>query len=94
MYVQFSKETLSDCYLQIFEGPVCGNGFTEPGEQCDTSSSPCCDPATCRLVPGAECGAGPCCDTEQCRYRGQVYIHMYTLQIFCVDIVYTVDITL
>ena len=59
---------------QIFDGPVCGNGFTEPGEECDCAGSrdtcPCCDPVTCTLTPGATCGAGSCCDQDTCGLRG------------------------
>ena len=29
-------------------------------------STPCCDPETCRLTPGAACGSGLCCDLSSC----------------------------
>ena len=67
---------------QIFDGPVCGNGFTEPGEECDCAGSrdtcPCCDPVTCTLTPGATCGAGSCCDQDTCGLReaGHVCRHL------------------
>ncbi|CAH0597666.1 unnamed protein product [Chrysodeixis includens] len=61
---------------RLFESPTCGNGFVEPGEQCDCGSSAdrsasscraCCDPATCMLRANATCGAGMCCDLQTCR---------------------------
>ncbi|KAJ8709774.1 hypothetical protein PYW08_009778 [Mythimna loreyi] len=61
----------------LFDSPTCGNGFTEPGEQCDcgkmadpAAHNPChacCDPATCMLRANATCGAGMCCDLLTCR---------------------------
>ncbi|XP_063896154.1 disintegrin and metalloproteinase domain-containing protein adm-2 [Helicoverpa armigera] len=62
---------------RLFESPTCGNGFVEPGEQCDcgtladpTAYSPChacCEPGTCMLRSNATCGAGMCCDLQTCR---------------------------
>ncbi|XP_032084681.1 zinc metalloproteinase-disintegrin-like MTP9 [Thamnophis elegans] len=51
---------------------VCGNYFVETGEECDCGSpqncrSTCCDAATCKLKPGAQCEVGECC--EQCRFK-------------------------
>ena len=48
-------------------GPVCGNGFLEPGEQCDCGlpefcDNRCCDPTTCMLTPNSTCATGQCCD--------------------------------
>jgi hypothetical protein len=56
----------------LFDSPVCGNGFVEPGEECDCGlrehcDNPCCDPASCRLWPNATCGTGECCDFKTCR---------------------------
>lgn len=50
---------------------MCGNGFLEPGEECDCGlvsdcTTPCCDPETCRLTPGSTCGSGRCCDLSSC----------------------------
>uniref|UniRef100_A0A2H1WTQ7 SFRICE_027561 n=1 Tax=Spodoptera frugiperda TaxID=7108 RepID=A0A2H1WTQ7_SPOFR len=65
---------------RLFESPTCGNGFTEPGEQCDCGSMAdpraynpchaCCDPATCMLRGNATCGAGMCCDLQVRYYCG------------------------
>uniref|UniRef100_A0A6B2F794 Disintegrin domain-containing protein n=1 Tax=Bothriechis nubestris TaxID=1766655 RepID=A0A6B2F794_9SAUR len=48
--------------------PVSGNELLEVGEECDCSApaNPCCDAATCKLRPGAQCAEGLCCD--QCRF--------------------------
>nr|Q801Z4.2 RecName: Full=Disintegrin DisBa-01 [Bothrops alternatus] len=45
-----------------------GNELLEAGEECDcgTPGNPCCDAATCKLRPGAQCAEGLCCD--QCRF--------------------------
>ncbi|CAG0885028.1 unnamed protein product [Darwinula stevensoni] len=48
-------------------GPVCGNGFVEPGEQCDCGlpefcDNRCCDPTTCMLTRNSTCATGQCCD--------------------------------
>ncbi|XP_032084682.1 zinc metalloproteinase-disintegrin-like BmMP [Thamnophis elegans] len=51
---------------------VCGNYFVETGEECDCGSpedckSTCCDAATCKLKPGAQCDAEECC--KKCRFK-------------------------
>ena len=58
----------------LFDTPVCGNGFVEPGEQCDCGlkehcDNPCCDPATCRMFANATCATGECCDFKTCQPR-------------------------
>ena len=50
--------------VALFDGPVCGNGFVEPGEACDCGledhcDNPCCDPNTCKLYSNATCGNFP-----------------------------------
>lgn len=59
---------------KLFESPVCGNGFVEPGEECDCGlphhcNNSCCDPWTCRLYSNATCATGECCDLETCKPR-------------------------
>ncbi|CAG7730408.1 unnamed protein product [Allacma fusca] len=62
---------------RLFDGPVCGNGFTEEGEECDCGipdsesckKNTCCNPSTCRLHKNATCGAGNCCDLSTCLYK-------------------------
>ncbi|XP_050088014.1 disintegrin and metalloproteinase domain-containing protein 33-like [Anopheles aquasalis] len=56
-------------YLAI---PSCGNGFVEPGEECDCGleeacENHCCNATTCTLRPGAQCATGECCNMETCR---------------------------
>ena len=58
--------------VALFDGPVCGNGFVEPGEACDCGledhcDNPCCDPNTCKLYANATCATGDCCDFTTCR---------------------------
>nr|QIV64922.1 MAD-5 [Crotalus scutulatus] len=47
---------------------VSRNELLEAGEECDCGSpaNPCCDAATCKLRPGAQCAEGLCCD--QCKF--------------------------
>lgn len=51
----------------LFGGPLCGNGFVEPGEQCDCGlpehcDNTCCNASTCMLHSNASCATGECCD--------------------------------
>ncbi|XP_069476281.1 zinc metalloproteinase-disintegrin-like batroxstatin-1 [Ambystoma mexicanum] len=55
--------------------PVCGNGFTEIGEDCDCGSPEecknlCCEPANCKFRPGAKCAYGGCCDNCEIKEGG------------------------
>ncbi|XP_014254247.1 disintegrin and metalloproteinase domain-containing protein 28 [Cimex lectularius] len=55
----------------LFDSPVCGNGFVEPGEQCDCGlkdrcTNPCCNASTCMLHSNASCATGECCDLSTC----------------------------
>ncbi|XP_068130830.1 zinc metalloproteinase-disintegrin-like VLAIP-B isoform X2 [Hyperolius riggenbachi] len=58
---------------EYIESPaVCGNKFTEIGEDCDCGSAkectnPCCDPATCKFKNKAQCAEGECC--ENCKFK-------------------------
>lgn len=57
---------------KLFDSPQCGNGFVEPGEQCDCGlaeycKNSCCDPNTCMLRANASCATGECCDLSTCR---------------------------
>ncbi|KAK9501459.1 hypothetical protein O3M35_012175 [Rhynocoris fuscipes] len=56
---------------RLFDSPVCGNGFVEPGEQCDCGledrcNNPCCNATTCMLYSNASCATGECCDLSTC----------------------------
>ncbi|XP_057657242.1 uncharacterized protein LOC130894422 isoform X1 [Diorhabda carinulata] len=55
----------------LFDSPVCGNGFVEPGEQCDCGleehcDNYCCNASTCMLHSNASCATGECCDLSTC----------------------------
>ncbi|KYN00635.1 Disintegrin and metalloproteinase domain-containing protein 12, partial [Cyphomyrmex costatus] len=57
---------------KLFDSPICGNGFVEPGEQCDCGlkehcDNPCCNVTTCMLHSNASCATGECCDLKTCR---------------------------
>lgn len=56
----------------LFDSPICGNGFVEPGEQCDCGlkphcDNPCCNSDTCTLFSNATCATGECCDFSTCQ---------------------------
>nr|XP_026498729.1 disintegrin and metalloproteinase domain-containing protein 22 [Vanessa tameamea] len=58
---------------RLFDSPTCGNGFVEPGEQCDCGLNgsaaclACCHPRACVLRSNATCAVGECCDPQTCR---------------------------
>uniref|UniRef100_A0A3Q0RV04 ADAM metallopeptidase domain 22 n=1 Tax=Amphilophus citrinellus TaxID=61819 RepID=A0A3Q0RV04_AMPCI len=62
--------------LKLLDPPECGNGFVEPGEECDCGSPAecakegdnCCK--NCTLTQGSICSNGLCCNN--CQYRGVV----------------------
>ncbi|KAI4460526.1 adam a disintegrin and metalloprotease domain [Holotrichia oblita] len=58
----------------LFGTSVCGNGFVEPGEQCDCGlpehcDNTCCNATTCLLNANASCATGECCDLNTCKPR-------------------------
>ncbi|XP_025834129.1 uncharacterized protein LOC112905610 [Agrilus planipennis] len=58
--------------VALFDSPVCGNGFVEPGEQCDCGlpehcDNTCCNASSCMLYSNATCATGECCDLKTCR---------------------------
>uniref|UniRef100_A0A8C5N2D9 ADAM metallopeptidase domain 28 n=1 Tax=Leptobrachium leishanense TaxID=445787 RepID=A0A8C5N2D9_9ANUR len=63
--------------VDIKAPPVCGNKFTESGEDCDCGPveecrNPCCDATTCKLKPEAQCAEGECCANCQVKEAGIV----------------------
>uniref|UniRef100_A0A8C3AN65 ADAM metallopeptidase domain 8a n=1 Tax=Cyclopterus lumpus TaxID=8103 RepID=A0A8C3AN65_CYCLU len=80
---RFLEEINPACLLdipathRIYGGPVCGNAFLEPGEQCDCGTAeecknPCCNATTCTLNAGAQCAEGECCHNCQLKLTGSV----------------------
>ena len=55
----------------------CGNGFVEPGEDCDCGGfefcpaevAKCCDASTCKLTANSTCAIGSCCDLGTCAFK-------------------------
>ena len=79
-YLAFAFERGMDYCLRnkpevLFESPVCGNGFVEPGEQCDCGlpehcNNSCCNPNNCTLnttLKNVSCATGECCDLNVSR---------------------------
>ncbi|KRY42572.1 Disintegrin and metalloproteinase domain-containing protein 12, partial [Trichinella spiralis] len=76
-YLSWSLKHGSETCLQneptnIINGPLCGNGFLEEGEQCDCGlphicDNPCCNPKTCKFNADATCANGACCDLSTCQ---------------------------
>ncbi|XP_063787937.1 zinc metalloproteinase-disintegrin-like crotastatin [Pseudophryne corroboree] len=56
----------------ILSPSVCGNKFTEVGEDCDCGTvqectNPCCDASTCKFKANVQCADGECC--EKCKIK-------------------------
>nr|XP_055032462.1 zinc metalloproteinase-disintegrin-like jararhagin isoform X2 [Misgurnus anguillicaudatus] len=57
---------------KLYSGPVCGNAFLDPGEECDCGNveeceNLCCNATTCKLTDGSQCAQGDCC--ENCKIK-------------------------
>ncbi|XP_032084636.1 zinc metalloproteinase-disintegrin-like ohanin [Thamnophis elegans] len=81
-YQQFMMTGTLQCVMNkpantdILQNSVCGNAYVEEGEECDCGSpkecaNDCCDIATCKLKPGAECAEGACCEECQIKKAGE-----------------------
>ncbi|XP_076856139.1 disintegrin and metalloproteinase domain-containing protein 8 isoform X2 [Brachyhypopomus gauderio] len=62
---------------RLYGGPVCGNAFLDPGEDCDCGTAeecenPCCNPKTCKLTAGSQCAEGECCENCQIKQAGSL----------------------
>ncbi|KAG7242244.1 hypothetical protein INR49_024290, partial [Caranx melampygus] len=73
------EDRWSGCIMDdLLDPPVCGNGFVEPGEECDCGSPAecaregenCC--RKCVLTHGSKCSNGPCCNKCQMEFMGVV----------------------
>ncbi|CAL1542854.1 unnamed protein product [Lymnaea stagnalis] len=59
----------------IYDGPICGNGLKEDGEDCDCGlphdcGNRCCNATSCRMFAAAQCATGRCCDFDSCKPKG------------------------
>ncbi|XP_053575420.1 zinc metalloproteinase-disintegrin-like batroxstatin-2 [Bombina bombina] len=82
-YEQFQMTQMPMCMRDVPQlssiqaPPVCGNMFTEQGEDCDCGTAAectntCCDAATCKLKATAKCAEGECCKACQIEKAGVV----------------------
>jgi hypothetical protein len=71
-YRPTSTACLDNKPVYVYGNPSCGDGFVEGDEECDCGSSdcsskdPCCNGATCKLQPGADCSNSQAC-CQNCR---------------------------
>ncbi|KAG9488532.1 zinc metalloproteinase-disintegrin-like protein H3 isoform X2 [Eleutherodactylus coqui] len=78
IYDQMPRCIADEPLKQSIESPaVCGNKFTEMGEDCDCGTveectNPCCDAATCKLKGQSECAEGECCANCKIKVAGSV----------------------
>uniref|UniRef100_UPI00358E052D disintegrin and metalloproteinase domain-containing protein 12-like isoform X2 n=1 Tax=Myxine glutinosa TaxID=7769 RepID=UPI00358E052D len=59
----------------LYGGQRCGNGYVEPGEECDCGDieeceNRCCNANNCTLRHGIECAHGACCEDCQLKPLG------------------------
>uniref|UniRef100_A0A8D0E5E8 ADAM metallopeptidase domain 23 n=1 Tax=Salvator merianae TaxID=96440 RepID=A0A8D0E5E8_SALMN len=56
---------------KLFDTTECGNGYVEPGEECDCGFQTDCRKDCCKkcsLSNGAHCSDGPCCNETNCLF--------------------------
>uniref|UniRef100_A0A8C2ZUF3 ADAM metallopeptidase domain 11 n=1 Tax=Cyclopterus lumpus TaxID=8103 RepID=A0A8C2ZUF3_CYCLU len=75
-YIQFLLQGGGSCLFnkpnKLLDPPECGNGFVEPGEECDCGSQECARSGgacckKCTLTHDAMCSNGLCCSS--CKYE-------------------------
>uniref|UniRef100_A0A4W6EYW9 ADAM metallopeptidase domain 11 n=1 Tax=Lates calcarifer TaxID=8187 RepID=A0A4W6EYW9_LATCA len=80
-YIQFLLQGGGSCLFnkpnKLFDPPECGNGFVEPGEECDCGSQECARSGgtcckKCTLTHDAMCSNGLCCSSCKYERRGVV----------------------
>ncbi|XP_039613796.1 disintegrin and metalloproteinase domain-containing protein 23 isoform X1 [Polypterus senegalus] len=84
-YKEFLKKGGGSCLFnkptKLFEATECGNGYVEPGEECDCAGRAdcygnCCK--KCSLSNGAHCSDGPCCNVT-CQFYPRGYDCRYSV---------------
>uniref|UniRef100_H2UVT3 ADAM metallopeptidase domain 11 n=1 Tax=Takifugu rubripes TaxID=31033 RepID=H2UVT3_TAKRU len=80
-YIQFLLQGGGSCLFnkpnKLLDPPECGNGFVEPGEECDCGSQECARSGgacckKCTLTHDAMCSNGLCCSGCKYELRGVV----------------------